>query len=85
VFAPLDPVSIENSILWNMRSKDVTAEEQTCQSIQSALTEWFHHGKDEYEKHRELLNPFLYALGGKQETRTYEVRLFQYARSFNDQ
>lgn len=48
----LDENSIFKSLKAVLRSKHISAKEQSAQNIDGALREWFLHGKDVYEKRR---------------------------------
>lgn len=47
--APLEEASIHKMLTVNVASKSICAEAQAIATIESAISEWFFHGKDVYE------------------------------------
>lgn len=52
---PLDPKSIQKSLLINIPSKSISQEAQMIDVMNSAVSEWFFHGKEVFEYEREYL------------------------------
>lgn len=52
VLAPLELSSIRKSLMKCVKSKSVTLEEQNMDSIESAVAEFFHYGKQTFERER---------------------------------
>jgi hypothetical protein len=59
----LDEDSIFKSLHAVLRSKAVTAEQQSMMNIDGALREWFAHGKEVYEKRRKEMQRVATAAG----------------------
>lgn len=55
VLAPLEMASILKSLVWQVRSREVTTEVQTRAAIESANKELWMHGREVFEKYHQTL------------------------------